>query len=119
MPSSLPNSLRRLAAPALALGLVLFGLGSAGCEDSVKPCDEYQRFVDVVDDQCPGLAWDCETEYPLLLPEEQQDLDWCVDCVRLQQSGETDRDCREAPLSLTSCGALLDATLDASCFSTL
>ena len=97
--------------------LVALTLGVTACKDDVNPCDEYQRFADTVTDLCPGLSWDCESSYSTLLPEAQQDLDWCLDCVRLRESGESDRDCSEAPISASDCGALLDTTLDASCFA--
>lgn len=100
----------------LLVALLLGCLAAEGCDKNVQPCDQYQRFADSVATTCPSLSWDCEAQYPLLAPEAQQDLDWCLDCVRAQAEGETDRDCSSAPLSAADCGALLDQTLDASCF---
>jgi len=105
--------------PNLAVATVLALLVAPSCDKNVQPCDEYAKFADAVAPTCPSLSWDCETEYPLLEPERQQDLDWCLDCVRAQAEGETDRDCSSAPLSELDCGVLLEEILtpDASCFT--
>lgn len=100
----------------LLAALLVIGMAAAGCDKNVQPCDQYDRFAESAATTCPSLAWDCEAQYPLLAPEDQQDLDWCLDCIRAQAEGETDRDCSSAPLSALDCGALLDQTLDASCF---
>lgn len=91
--------------------------GLSACSEPVTPCEEYDRFAEAVAESCPALAWDCEAEYSALGPERQQDLDWCLDCVRGRMEGETDLDCSEAPLSTQDCSGLLEATLDATgCF---
>jgi hypothetical protein len=105
------------------IGLWAMGLaaGLGGCKDEVTPCDEYERFAEEVGlAVCPGLDWDCETAYPDLTAERQQDLDWCLDCVRMRETSTGDAselDCSSAPLSEQDCGVLLDETLDASCFA--
>lgn len=99
------------AALALVLGC------HYGCEEPVHPCDEFARFATALELRCGVIAWDCKTIYPTLGPAAQQDLDWCLDCVRAQEEGQIDRVCESAPLSGEACAPLLARTLDATCLS--
>ncbi len=91
-------------------------LGVSACLEKVNSCDRYADFETALGDRCE-LAWDCEIRFPELPPATAQDLDWCVDCVTLQLTGEaTGLACDPAPLSGQPCAAVLNDTLDSSCF---
>lgn len=101
---------------ALAGALAILAFALAACVDEVRPCDEYARFAEALAPRCGELTWDCQAEYGTLGPERQQDLDWCMDCFREEAEGTRDASCLAAPTTGQDCGALLDETLDASCF---
>lgn len=106
-----------MARGATGAAMALLIACASGCEEPVRPCDEYDRFALALEARCGTFAWDCEAVYPTLGPGAQQDLDWCLDCVRAREEGELDLPCDEAPLSGEGCDELLSRTLDASCLS--
>lgn len=95
--------------------LLLACLALDGCQEPADPCDAFERFSEALEPRCGSFAWDCEAVYPTLGPETQQDLDWCLDCIRAQEEGDVQRSCEAAPLSGESCPTMLSRTLDASC----
>lgn len=109
-------SVLRCGGLVVAACLLAVIAGSA-CEEPEHACDAFERFAEVMEGRCGPLTWDCQEHYPTLGPEAQQDLDWCMDCVLLEDAGEGEALCfRDAPWSGTPCGELLMDTLDATCF---
>ncbi len=100
----------------LAATILAATLPSLACVEKVQPCDEVAHLVDIYGQDCPALgswATECASNLALLLPEDRQDFDWCVDCF-VQLDSDQDIDCSQAPLG-SGCPELLSSTLDATC----